>query len=303
MQVFLQQIYTGHADALYALERGLTDQAFYSGSADTFVGSWNVLTGTFEKPIIKAGAPVYCLLPVAKEHLIYIGARGGYLYQADLSRRKAPRALEAHRADIFALALHPLQPHLISAGGDGLMNIWSRTDLQLLTSFKLSDANIRTLAVSPSGHLLAAGLSDHSIRIFDTENYRQLAILKGHTNSVFTLIWKNDSTLLSGGRDAMLRKWESKELHQWQETQALPAHMYTINHLLLSPDQKILASASRDKSVKIWDAETLQLLKVMDRPKYEAAHTHSVNRLLWLDHETLLSAGDDKRILSWQVLR
>ena len=41
---------------------------------------------------------------------------------------------------------------------------------------------------------------------------------------------------------------------------------------------------------------TMELLKVIDRPKLDA-HSASVNRLLWLDDNTLVSAGDDRRIL------
>jgi hypothetical protein len=40
---------------------------------------------------------------------------------------------------------------------------------------------------------------------------------------------------------------------------------------------------------------------VLDLGKFEAAHTHSVNRVLWADEEQLLSAGDDKKILGWII--
>jgi WD40 repeat protein len=302
LNIQLQQIYAGHSDALYALEKGLTDQIFFSGSADTFVGSWNVLTGTFEKPLIKTSAPIYSLLPDLSEQLIYVGCRGGLMYQVDISRRKAPRALEAHGKDVFCLAIdHPHQ-RLISGGGDGYLKIWTLPELKLITAFKLCESNIRTLSISPSGQQLAVGSSDQSIRIFDLNSLHQTAFWMAHQPSVFTVAWLNDETILSGGRDALIKKWKLEKDGFGTNELEIPAHNYTINHLQLSPNGKYVASAGRDKAVKLWSTADFRLLKVLDRPKFEAAHTHSVNRVLWLDDHTLLSAGDDKRILSWRLM-
>lgn len=299
MEVQLEQIYTGHADAVYCLQRSMADQVFYSGSGDGFVGCWNILTGTFEKPLIKISGSIYSLELDMSGYTLYVGQRGGILYKVDISRKHAPKAIEAHQGDLFAICIDHSRQKLLTGGGDGFLKVWSLADMQLIASFKLSPSNIRCLSISPDARLLSVGLSDHTIRIFDLETFIQESVLKGHTSSVFTCIWKDESMLISGGRDAMIRKWVMND--GWQEEASLPAHMFTINHLLLSPNGKYLASAGRDKEVKIWDANTLRLLKVMDRLKYPDAHTHSVNRLLWMNDYTLLSAGDDKRILSWRL--
>jgi WD40 repeat protein len=297
----LRQIFTGHADAIYCLHKGLTDQVFYSGSGDTYVGSWNIITGTFEKPLIKTSGSIYALETDQGTHTAYIGQRGGILYAVDISRHKPPKAIEVHRGDLFAIAIDYKYQRLLTGGGDGYLRLWSLPDLKPLISFRLSDKSIRCLLISPDETRLAIGLSDHTIRIFDLNHLHQTAILQGHTSSVFTCLWLDGQTLLSGGRDAMLRKWQQLPHEKWEETFSLAAHLFTINHLCLSPNGSLLASAGRDKSVKLWDANSLKLLKVLDLPKFEAAHTHSVNRLLWLDQHTLLSAGDDKRIIAWGI--
>src|SRR5690606_29932473 len=107
-------------------------------------------------------------------------------------------------------------------------------------------------------------------------------------------------TIISGGRDAMLLIWKKVDA-SWQHSGEIPAHLYTVKHLSLSPDGLLLASASRDKSFKICDAQTLKLLKVMYQKKMEASHSHSINRLLWLDDSTLLTTGDDKKIIAWRI--
>jgi WD40 repeat protein len=301
LHIELQQVFSGHADAVYCLQKGLTDQVFYSGSGDSFVGSWNVITGTFEKPLIKTGGSIYALELDVQTHVAFIGQRGGMLYAADISKHKAPKAIQAHQGDLFAIVIDHHRQRLMTGGADGFLRLWNLSDLEPLIAFRLSNKSIRSLSISPDGQLLSAGLSDHTIRVFDMNDMHQTALLQGHSSSVFTCIWLDNRTLLSGGRDAMLRKWQQNDNGQWQETLSLAAHLFTINHLCLSSDGSLLASASRDKTVKIWDTATLRLLKVLDRPKFEAAHTHSVNRMLWLDEHILLSAGDDKRIIAWRI--
>jgi WD40 repeat protein len=56
-----------------------------------------------------------------------------------------------------------------------------------------------------------------------------------------------------------------------------------------------------DKSIKIWDATTFRLLKVIDRARH-AGHGTSINKLLWTNfNNQLVSASDDKRISVWDI--
>lgn len=297
MQVELLHIYTGHADAIYSLCHGQNEEVFYSGSADQFVGSWNAITGTFDKPLVKSTGSIYALLHDIKNHTLYVGQRKGELIIVDLSKKNIPRSYAAHTGDIFAVE-QDHQGRILTGGADGHLKIWEQNTFHLLHDFKLSNSSIRCIQIHGNEALI--GLSDHTIRVFDLENLEQKQILQGHQNSVFTIASLDKNTFISGGRDASFIVWKKND-DVWTKDISIVAHMYTVNHLSVSPNGKFLASASRDKTFKIWDTESLQLLKVIDHQKVTESHSHSINRLLWLDDETLLTTGDDKRIIAWKV--
>ena len=63
----------------------------------------------------------------------------------------------------------------------------------------------------------------------------------------------------------------------------------------------MLASASKDKSIRIWDTKTWQLLKVINRKKYEY-HSNSVNKIIWsADDKSLISVSDDRLGIIWKI--
>jgi WD40 repeat protein len=55
-----------------------------------------------------------------------------------------------------------------------------------------------------------------------------------------------------------------------------------------------------DKSIKVWNTEDMKLLKVIDRARH-GGHGTSVNKILWLSEHRLVSAGDDRNIIIWDI--
>ena len=84
--------------------------------------------------------------------------------------------------------------------------------------------------------------------------------------------------LFSAGKDAHLRAWRSDRDHAL--LQDLPIHKAGIYQLSFNRNGSHLASASRDKAAKLWDAQSLEPAGRADRAA--GGHTHSVNALLWI---------------------
>lgn len=270
---------------------------FFSGADDGYVVEWNHLTKGDGKLLVQVNRPVYSIYLDAENNQLLCGTASGNLHVIDLERRKETRNIEAHTLGLYDIKA--TENHIITSGGDGHVCIWDKTKLTLNKTILGSDKSARVIALNPNGKEFAVGFSDHHIRIYSTDNFEQLYAIKAHTNSVFALTYSPDGThLYSGGRDVMLKSWDLR--NAFENRLDIPAHTLHINAIAFSPNGKLYATVSMDKTLKLWDAATDKLLKVIDKARNEG-HITSVNKLLWLNDQELLTCSDDRTVMMWGV--
>ncbi|MEG4054982.1 MULTISPECIES: WD40 domain-containing protein [unclassified Microcoleus] len=85
--------------------------------------------------------------------------------------------------------------------------------------------------------------------------------------------------------------------HQkWRCVYTLPGHSSFVNSLAISPDGKILASGSWDKTIKIWNLETAELIGTL------TGHSDRVNSVaISYDGKMLVSGSSDETIKFWNL--
>jgi len=293
---------TGHNGAIYGLiKAGSTPAgAFLSYGGDGWLVDWSredPELGQLRAQV--AGGQLFAAVAIAEQNALVAGALDGGLHWLHPANQERNLHLRHHRKGIYALAR--VGEHLFAAGGDGILSKWSLATGRVVESLPLAGAALRCLCYDVVRNLLFVGSSDQRIYALDPTSLRVIYDWVAHENSVFCLVRSPDGThLLSGGRDAHLRRWLLREGLPPTADLALPAHNFTLNALAFSPNGEWLLTASRDKTIKLWSAADLQLLKVGEGIR-DRGHVNSVNALLWLDERHFLSAGDDRRILEWEV--
>ncbi|MEG4417050.1 serine/threonine protein kinase [Microcoleus sp. LAD1_D5] len=85
--------------------------------------------------------------------------------------------------------------------------------------------------------------------------------------------------------------------HQkWRCVYTVPGHSSFVNSLAISPDGKILASGSWDKTIKIWDLESTELIGTL------TGHSDRVNSVaISYDGKMLVSGSSDETIKFWNL--
>lgn len=260
----------------------------YSSGGDGMLVQWDMRE---EDGVLLARETeaIYALYDM-KDKLL-AGSAGGMLSVLNKEDRSVLKRMSCSKKSIFDIAL--VNNMVLAACGDGRLLVFD-TAFALQGEYKISGHSLRKILPVDKGRIAVAGTESH-IWILD-DKYRVTETIEDHESSVFALAFRTrDQRLLSGGRDARIRVHHHNVLEQ-----TIQAHLLHIHALSFSPSQKYLLSSSMDKTIKLWDGQTLELLKVIDR-KYEG-HTSSVNSVVWLGDDIFASCSDDRRVILWQLL-
>lgn len=79
----------------------------------------------------------------------------------------------------------------------------------------------------------------------------------------------------------------------------LHGHTDTITHVVWSADESLLASASHDKSVRVWDGAGAAILQ--PRLVSVCAHPSAVTCVVMIDKQYMLTGAEDGCLRVWQL--
>ncbi len=290
---------TGHQAAIYAL--CLAPGGFFTAAADGYLVRWQADDAELGKVVAQVeGGKFLCLTTLEGGGLVAGALDGGvhWLYPGAEERNLH---IAQHRRGVFAICR--IGEEVFTGGGDGILTRWNAHTGRTLESLPLSANSLRCIAHFPAANALLVGASDGRIYTVSLPDFTLVHTVPANEPSVFAVVPlppRLGPGYISGGRDARLRVFGYPAGKEIQLPPVTDAHLSTVNAMAFDPTGQFLATASRDKTVKLWKADTLELLKVCEVVR-DRGHVNSVNTLLWLDEKHLLTAGDDRRILEWRL--
>ncbi|PGH32879.1 U3 small nucleolar RNA-associated protein 13 [[Emmonsia] crescens] len=203
---------------------------------------------------------------------------------------------------------------------------------ELLRTIKPHTSPVVTSAIDATGTLLATGSSDGSIKIWDVRRGFATHTFHGHGGVISALCFfeaagsnaadeqssKNKSKgskpsydndnhrngdfgpstagfrLASGSEDGKIRVWD---LHKRKSIASLESHVSVVRSLSFSSSENALLSASRDKTLIMWDARTWKTRRII--PALESVETAG-----FLSDESLCyTGGENGRLRIWDPNR
>ena len=153
---------------------------------------------------------------------------------------------------------------------------------------------INHLEFSPQGEVLASSSFDGTIMLWEVSTGHIQQHLQSPSGYPRVVKFSHDGQWLAvGGSDKTIQLWKNYKLEK-----VLVKHLASVNALVWSPDDQILASGSDDGSVILWDTQSWQVRTLLH------GHSRSVNTLEFSPHfNFLISGGDDKLIRLWNPLQ
>src|SRR5262245_52400434 len=161
------------------------------------------------------------------------------------------------KAAVSSLAFHP-EGTIIALGRYQEVELIDSVKRTILGRLSGHAEQVRALAFSPDGKLLAAGGGDPAqfgeVKIWSVTDRKALRSIRGHRDNVFAVAFSPDGTKLATcSYDRQIKLWDAMT---GKEIKTLRDHTDAVFSVIFSPDGKRLASASADRTVKIWDVVT-----------------------------------------------
>lgn len=152
---------------------------------------------------------------------------------------------------------------------------------------------VRALAISSDGKSAVSGSFDASAILWSLRNNSAEQVLCFHDGAVNAVAWLPDGRIATAGVDARIAIWRPGE----QRPQAVfEGHTASVVSLAVSPDGATLASASWDRTARLWPLVTGGAPRILE------GHAQNVNAVAFMpDGHAVLTASYDATFRIWPL--
>ncbi|XP_012926824.1 periodic tryptophan protein 2 homolog isoform X2 [Heterocephalus glaber] len=210
---------------------------------------------------------------------------------------------QGHFNSMVSLAYSPDGQYIVTGGDDGKVKVWNTLSGFCFITFTEHSSGVTGVTFTATGYVIVSSSMDGTVRAFDLHRYRNFRTFTSPRPTQFSCVAVDSSgEIVSAGAQ------DSFEIFVWSMQtgrllDVLSGHEGPISGLCFNPTKSVLASASWDRTVRLWDMfdswrakETLTLtsdaLAVTFRPDGAqlAVATLSSQIIFW-DPESAVQTG------------
>jgi WD40 repeat protein len=226
------------------------------------------------------------------------------------------QVLKGHSGQVLVARFSPDGKYVATGGADSSVMVWLAEGGRHVGTYTQHHKGVRDIAFRPDGRSVAScgGSSvnhhtdqageDLAIRIWDPDTFTTTSVCRGHEDEVEGVAFSSDGQrLLSWSRDGTARTWDAstgdclgvcgghRGILKWTTTT-----VGAVTRAVFSPNRRLVATSSYDGNVRVWLAETGQLLATL------AGHQSWVYGVAFSgDGSRIVSASRDRTARVWRA--
>ncbi|TFL07527.1 dynein regulator [Pterulicium gracile] len=265
---------TGHRQPVTKIAFHPQYSILASASEDATVKLWDWETGEFERTLKGHTKAVMDLDFDHKGDLLVTCSQDLFIKIWDSQNEwKNTKTFPGHEHSVSSVRFMPGDQHIVSASRDRTIRVFDVSSTHMVRTLSGHGEWVRCVTPSEDGKLIASCSNDQTVRTWDPLTGEVKIDMRGHDNVVEVVIFAPTAAY------AAIR-----------ELAGIPSSDRTAR------PGAYVASGSRDKTIKIWDTQSGQMLRNL------AGHDNWIRALVFHPSgKYLLSAADDKTIRVWDL--
>uniref|UniRef100_A0A1A9W5P9 WD repeat-containing protein 37 n=1 Tax=Glossina brevipalpis TaxID=37001 RepID=A0A1A9W5P9_9MUSC len=190
-----------------------------------------------------------------------------------------------HAGSVNSIKFHHNRDLVLTGSGDGTAHIWQAA----------------LAGVSRKGHSSEEELDDSDEQVEDRDRVDTLrtplcefAGPGGHLSVVVAADWlSNMDQIITGSWDRVAILWD---VETREPLQPLTGHDHELTHVSAHPTQRLVVTASRDSTFRLWDfRDPISGVSVFQ------GHTESVTSTVFTRDDKVVSGSDDRTVKVWEL--
>ncbi|KAI1295855.1 Notchless -like protein 1 [Halotydeus destructor] len=225
-----------------------------------------------------------------QSRLLASGSKDATIRIFDTALGKTVRVLSGHTQSVTSVRWGGTGL-IYSASQDRTVKVWRAEDGVMCRSLEGHAHWVNTLALS-TDYVIRTGAFDPSMPHDDTTYDDSTLVAKAQKRYDEARV--DSERLVSGSDDFTLFLWNAES--DKKPVCRMTGHQQLINDVKFSPDCRLIASASFDKSIKLWDGKTGKFITTL------RGHVQACYQIAWsADSRLLVSGSADSTLKTWDM--